>query len=445
MENKQIQQEELRLNNWTDLWFNEHKKAGYIGITKDFKNYAYYGADNVKQLELDTKFRVDRFLTVNGFLVNPVTKQFKRDTENLRQIRNIAIDIDQYNLGLTISAVLEELKSLISNKEIPEPNLVLTSRGIQLFYTIDKGASPVISWLTSMITEQFVGKLKHLGADSQAIDVSRLMRVPNSINSRNKAVVKPLIWNDKPYSIKELESYCIPLSEFKPRTTNQNHKINLTIDTKLTLMYKTNHARLRDLRKLIEIREGNLTGMRNTFLYIYSYLQTLVLKDLDNVLNSVKNTFSGVYSTKDKKFSSKKLEETIKDAYEDAKEFFEHIEKNNYIVKYKTNDGIKKPYTTKNLIKKLNITTDEQRLLGSIRSKDVKKEHERARAAKNRRNRGIQTKEQYETKKEAQQLERINKLTYLMKKNPTATQRELAEMMGVSHTTINKLKRIIER
>src|SRR5699024_2083845 len=216
-------------------------------------------------------------------------KSLSRKREHLRQIRNIGIDIDQYDLDITIDQAIDEINVLVLENKIPEPNLVLTSRGIQLIYSISGGASPKIAWLVSFITEQLISKLKHLGADSNAKDLSRVMRVPNSINERNNAVVKPYIWNDETYSLNELQAYCRPLEKFEYRGKKKRNIINLPINAKIGQYYKTNHARLRDLRKLIELRNGDFTNMRNTFIYVYGYYQSLVPNTQKEVINDVRS------------------------------------------------------------------------------------------------------------------------------------------------------------
>src|SRR5699024_2879600 len=158
-----------QLNNWYDLWFDDHKKTGYVSIT-DFKKQYFYGANDIERLIKATAGKKQQYISINAFDVNWENKVFSRKTKHLKQIRNIAIDIDQYNLGLTINETLDEIQSLVLSNKIPEPNLILTSRGVQLFYSIDRGASPDMVWLVSYITEQLISKLHHVGADSNAKD-----------------------------------------------------------------------------------------------------------------------------------------------------------------------------------------------------------------------------------------------------------------------------------
>src|SRR5690606_21526101 len=197
------------INSWTDLWFNDYKKAGYVAIT-DFNKQLFFGTNDISKVIRLTEGKTQQYISINAFDVDFNNKKFSRETTQLKQIRNIAIDLDQYKLGLEIPETLEELQNLVRKQVIPAPNLVLISRGIQLFYTINKGASPDLSWLAGYITEQFIAKLQHLGADSQAKDMSRVMRVPNSVNERNNAIVKPYIWNNVGYELNELQAYCRP-------------------------------------------------------------------------------------------------------------------------------------------------------------------------------------------------------------------------------------------
>src|SRR5690606_6485328 len=118
-----------QLKEWHDLWFDEYKKAGYVAVT-DFKRQFFYGANDVKKLVNATEGKKKQFISINAFDVNWQEKEFSRQTAALKQIRNIAIDIDQYNLGLSIDDVIDELKYLILSEKIPEPNLILVSRGV---------------------------------------------------------------------------------------------------------------------------------------------------------------------------------------------------------------------------------------------------------------------------------------------------------------------------
>lgn len=430
---KQFEQE--KLIDWTSCWFGANKKTGYVSVT-DFRFQKSYGSKDIDSLIRDTLGIEKRFISLNGFTFG------ERQASELRQIRNIGIDLDQYKQGMSIEDGLDEIQALILDKIIPEPNLILTSRGIQLFYTIYGGASPNMAWLTSYITEQYISKLRHLGADSNAKDISRVMRVPNSINERNGELVKPEIWNPYSYTLQELQSYCKPLDRFNYKG-KKRAEIKRIVPPTLSFFYKTNNARLVDLDKLIDIRNGDFSHKRNTFLYIYAYHQSLICSNLSDTEGFMINVLDRIHSKEDKPMSRVEFKRTVKSAYDDAKEFFKYYQDNGYKVIPKQNDGIKKPYKTTNLIEILEITTEEQRLLKRIVGEQVAKEHDTVRKRKERRAAGVKTNSAYQEQRKNEQIQKIRLLKELKANKPDATNGYLAKKLNVSTKTIQRLSKLL--
>lgn len=433
-------EEKQVINDWTDCWFGINKRTGYVTVT-DLENMPkFYGANDISELKRYTEGIEKRYISLNGFTFG------SRKSADLKQIRNIGIDIDQYKLGLTIEETLDRIQALVVEKSLPEPNLILTSRGIQIFYTIANGAAPNMGFLASYITDQFIGKLKHLGADGNAKDLSRVMRVPYSINERNSAIVKPTVWNDTKYTLEYLQSYCKPLEVFK---TSKRKKAAVTrflpkqSQDKLSYFYRTNYNRLADLEKLITLRDGYMTGMRNTFLYIYAYHQSLICNSLADLEVFMFDVYDRIKSRTDKPLSKNELKRTFKSAYKDAEAFYNHFKANGYQVINKQNDGIKKPYKTSNLIKMLEITEEEQQQLKNIISSDVKRGRETERKRQERRSAGMGTNEEYQEKRKVTQQERINQLRELLLKNPELNNAELSRVLGVSVRTVQRLSKHI--
>ena len=435
-------QQTKRLKEWYDLWFDEHKKAGYVAVT-DFKKQYFYGSNDIERLIDATIGKKGQYISINAFDVDWENKVFSRETARLKQIRNIAIDLDQYKLGLTVDEVIDELKALILDDEIPEPNLVLISRGIQLFYTIDKGASPSLAWLAGYITEQFISKLQHVGADSNAKDMSRVMRVPNSINERNNSVVKPYIWNDEAYTLQKLQAYCRPLDKFSSREETKKKIARLPSNLALEQYYKTNYARRNDLLKLFELRNGDFTGCRDFFIYILSYHQSLILDSEEDVFHAVKNDIKGIY-TRDPKAKKDKvtdswIRKTVRSAYKDAEGFFNHFKANGYRVVYQTADGVIKPYKTDNIIKLLNITEEEQRAMSTLRSERIAKEQHAEYMRNKRRSEGVRPMQEYQKARKDAKQAKIDELRQLLKDNPGMTKTELAKALNIGRTHLYNL------
>ena len=425
-----------QLNEWHELWFNDYKKAGYVAIS-NLKRQLFYGSNDIQTIIDQTAGKPKQYISINAFNGWINGKPPNRRKENLKQIRNIAIDIDQYDKGMTINEALDEIQYLILEEIIPEPNLVLTSRGIQIFYSIEYGASPTMAWLSDFITSQFISKLKHIGADFNAKDVSRLMRVPNSMNERNNALVKSMIWNNEPYSLDELKLYCRPLNRPTSKGKKKRRKVvPLHEEKRVSLIYKINHARLQDLNRLIEIRKGNFTGMRNTLLYMYAYHEALLFNNQSDVLNSVNEAFKNIYSTSDKPMTKSEFNRTVKSAYNDATRFFNSFKENGYNIIYKTNDGIKKPYKTSNVIKKLDISEAEQYELNTLHEPHVKRNKDIKRLEQQRRKAGMRTMKQYNDDRKQKQQSKLDELQQLLEDKPNATRKELASILGITTRTL---------
>ena len=432
------------LKDWTDLWFNENKKTGYIATTYNFKRHFFFGYNDIDKLKEFTENQYKRFISVNAFDVDWANKDFSRSSEYLKQIRNIGIDIDQYKNNYSIDEALDEIQSMILSNIIPEPNLVLKSRGIQLFYSIDKGASPEMDWLVSYITEQLISKLHFLGADYNCKDLSRVMRVPNSINERNNAKIKAEIWNNEAYTLRELQEYCRPLEIFETRRKKKFMSISSTnsdIGIRIMRFYRTNNARISDLRKLIEIRKGNLTNCRNVFIYVLAYHQSLVLNTKADVLRSVMHEIKDVYTTEKKaeRMTKSWIEKTVKSAYDDAKEFFQLLSDNAFIMIYRNKDNIKRPYKNSNLIKKLNITEHEQRQLRSIRNSNIAKEQHAKYMREKRLKDGTHkmNREEYEKNRQQKKEVLFNKVVELKEKG--YKQKEIAEELSISKGRVSQI------
>ena len=426
-----------RLNHWSDLWFSDRKRAGYVAIG-NVTRPKYYGLNDKSRIPSITAGKGQCYITLNAFDADFQTGLFSRKAERLKQIRNIGVDLDQYKLGITIEQAIDTLQVLILEEKIPEPNLVLTSRGVQIFYSISGGASPKMEWLASYITEQFIEKLQGLGADFNAKDMSRFMRVPFSVNERNGAVVDAEIWNPEAYTLQELQAYCRPFDDYNRNRNRKGKIIQLAeVDNKLLLFYRTNYARLRDLRKLIELRKGDFTGMRNVFVYVYAFHQSLVSNTLETAKIAVKSDLVGMYSRTDKPMTKKEMDKTISSAYHDCEKFFKAYRANGNRMMYSRNDGIIKPYTTNNLIKKLEMTEEEQYLMSSIRNAKITKKQHADYMREKRRAEGVGSMAEYNNTRSNRKAVRMAKIAELKALNPTITQRELADILKVSVGTIN--------
>lgn len=439
MLSKYLQIENNQLRSWTDLYFQT--KTGYINVTNLSDGYgSFYGQYDVEKLIADTKDKPRQYMSINAFGFDTDKRVLRRTKRTLKQLRNIAIDIDQYNKDMSIEDALDVVTSLVLDDIIPEPNFIYTSRGIQIFYNIDNGASPKIEWLTHYITCKFIEKLESVGADVKASDSTRLMRVPYSINEKNGSVVIPEMWNDERYSLDILRKYTDLDTYQPPRKNNRKLEDNKVLSLKAikfrnTLFYRTNYARIRDLERLYDLRNGSFTNLRNQFVYIYSFQYSLIFNDEHNVLKQVEKLTENIKSDDNDPYSSKEIQSTVKSAFEGARKFLEEYKRNGYKIIYSDSDGIVKPMKTETIIEKLEITEDEQMKLDNLYSPEFKRVKEVERVSKYKGYRG--TMEEYNQSRKDKKLEDMETVRIL--KSEGKTHKEIAEVLNKSTKTVQRL------
>ena len=435
-----------QIRTWEDVFFSEQRDVGFMAVLDLEKpnqpHTRFFKRKDLEQLIAETTGKPDRYISLNAF------NRFSRKSEHVTQLRTIAIDVDQYKKGLTHDDVMRRVYYLVAENKIPMPNLVLKSRGVQLFYSIHDGAAYRMAWLTKYITRQITGMLEDHGADYNAIDDSRVMRVPYSINSRNNSLVVPEILYNQAYTLDELRAYFPEVKRYtyKPKADKQKNVVPFRRLSATNNYAVVNVNRVADIEKLIEIRNGAMTGCRNVALYVYCFHATQSVANFESLLNKALKTFSAVYTTDSKQarcLTESEIERTAKSAYNDGMAFKSYIAANGYRIRFMPNDGIIKPLNTANLIEKLGVTVIEQEQLQSIVNTEIsysrKKRREKQRISEKRRAEGMQTMSEYNEQRATGKAAKLLKLAELKASNPGATQRQLAEMMGMSLTTVNRL------
>ncbi|MFC6603985.1 AsnC family protein [Ectobacillus funiculus] len=277
--------------------------------------------------------------------------------------------------------------------------------------------------------------MKDLGADTAATDVSRVFRLPYSINSRNGEQVKPYIWRALEYDLEELYSYCVPLE--KKRKSKKTGTIEiLPAQRGLKNLYSLNAARKDDLNRLVQLRNGDIEK-RNVMIYIYSYTVALTLKNKEQTLHFARQL-------NDQFVDPDKISEVIRTAgraYDDAMQFFDEFAKNGYKMWYKANDGIKRPMKTETIIEVLEITRDEIRDMKTVIDPTEKRERNTKRKRELRREQGMKERSEYLAEMKDQTEDKFWQLQKALERYPNAKQKDLAEYLGVDRSYISKLKK----
>ena len=319
-------------------------------ITKAKISSEGYKQWHYKHMQLiGLKFNEDNvYITLNTFY-----KTYRR-IRYLKELKALFIDLDTYKTGFTKEQILMNLNENYFGKNIPIPNFIIDSgRGLYLIWLIKKVPSMALP-LWKAAEDYFYKTLKEFGADRQALDATRILRIPGSINSKTHTEVKIIDNYDYLYDLREIQNEYMPeLSEKALKKRGRPKKV-LFVHRERSLYY----ARLQDLIKLCELREYNLKGHRELILFLYRYYLCYFTEDIEKSLNDtleLNNMFRQPLSQNEVRNATKSAETVFKNQSKDYK------------------------YKNETLINLLEISNEEQKEMKTIISKDEYKRRKRLR------------------------------------------------------------------
>ena len=216
------------------------------------------------------------YITLNTFF-----KPYRR-LECIKELNALFIDLDYYKTKFTKEQIIMNLEENYFNKTIPATNYILDSgRGLALIWLINKVPSKALP-LWKAIEEYLYNKLKEFGADRQALDATRILRVPGSINSKSKTVVSIIDEYDYIYDLREIQKEFLP--ELKPKEKKKGRPKKVNYVYRERSLY---FARIQDITKLCELREYDLRGHREIILFLYRYYLCSFTEDTKKALEDV--------------------------------------------------------------------------------------------------------------------------------------------------------------
>jgi len=210
------------------------------------------------------------YLTLNRF-------HGPRRADRLAQINALYLDLDVHRLpgsNQTYEHWAERLHSELEEKSLPRPSvLTFTGRGLAAIWLIDplpKTARPRWSSCVSCL----IGLFRHMGADSACSDVSRVFRVPGTINLRAGEEVRTIDGTLRRYRFDDLADRIFTaagrptrrqLSERKSKAAGQissGQSRGLAPGRRFAMI-------ARDLDKIVGQWGGRVPeGKRNTYLHL---------------------------------------------------------------------------------------------------------------------------------------------------------------------------------
>lgn len=255
-------------------YINAVHKSSKGWITKaemqpNFKQWHY----KVQELLQQSFGNENTYISMNTFFST------YRRTEYIKELKALYIDLDVHKIGLSKEKVLMNLDDNYINTKVPRPNMVIDSgRGLYLIWLINSVPSQALP-LWKAVEDFLYNELKELGADRQALDATRILRVPGSINSKSNTIVKILEKYDYIYDLREIQNNYLP--DLIPKEKRKGRPKKTVFIYRERSLY---HARIQDLIKICELREYDLRGHRELILFLYRYYLCYFTNDVKKAL-----------------------------------------------------------------------------------------------------------------------------------------------------------------
>ena len=242
--------------------FNINREC-YVRLrNKNTGQYRAYAVEILKE-----PYRLQSILKSNYFSnnvdmmysLNCFNNMYRATDESLFSLQNIAIDVDFNTDKYTVNEALKEIKKEMGNN-IPIATIIETGHRIRLIYTLqDVPATKKSIKVYNLVSNEIAGRLKEYGATAQA--ATSYGRLEGSINSKNGAKIRNILFSPKVYTLRELQTDLLPPWEKAIRKANRNGKV-----VKFRNEYTLNLDRLKDFETLQSIREE---GYREILCYLY--------------------------------------------------------------------------------------------------------------------------------------------------------------------------------
>lgn len=389
-------------------WIKLDKKKwsnGYVcimaNIYGEFQEYGYIEYNKFIKESFARKEYYDIYVTPNTF------KGRKRNKANVLQLRLLWQDIDNVK---DIEATIKAIDKLVLEGKLPNYHKIVNSgRGIHVKWIIRDYAGTqknIKAW--ESLQRYLYKQLKSLGADRNAIDVARVLRIVGSYNSKSNTVVKEIVDNNFAYyDLYKLYDKFIykPYKEQEKVQKKEKKKSKIRV---LTNTYNLNKSRLMDLEKLLELRNNEMYDVRNKFMMLYGTYYLLCgatveateqrLIELNDIIKSKKRA------------SKSEIETIVRNGLRRADGSEEDVKL--LLPKNET------------IIEMLQITSEEQKELKTIIDKDTKiKRFNDTRKANRRNEEGLTSRE----KKKQDLVKAVQNL-----KSEGLNNTEIAKKLGIS-------------
>ena len=395
----------------------------------------------------------DCYWTPSGFNY-PKSGNGSRALQNVSKLECLFVDLDYYSTKYSNLDSLQLVDQIQKDVPwLPSPSVVIDSgRGCWMLWLFQRPLvinkrTKKLDWMSQWYScQKFLNELlAPYGADANAVDASRYMRLPETINSKSGRLTQSWIYarhkgKRVDYQFTDLKKL---FKEHTPQKQKRNRKKPGTkphgringIDTILT-GYSLSYWRMQDLETLIRMRGGKLSDMRKRAVHCYLVEAAHFSTDNESLTATVDYFIDEYIEDPEtyKTYYRKELNRVIHRAEYVRTQLIRKTRKQAFL---KEADGRwnhsenRYTHTNKRVIQLLGITLDEMRkvsrrpYLKTLIGKDEK-------AIRRREREGSMERHEYEKRAS----ERAQEAQALAKKG--MSQRQIAGQIGVKRTQVQR-------
>ena len=202
-------------------------------------------------------------------------------------------------------------------------------------------------------------------------------------------------------------------------------------------VYSLNQARLLDLVALVEMRNHEVTGYRETILFLYRYWTCCFNQDKREALNQTLEL--------NRTFTRPLPEREVIRATQSAEKASEakSSKESNRIAMEKGYPGAGYNLSNAKIIRWLDITPEEMEKLKTIINTKEKRRRDLIRKGEKRRAAGVPTREEWKRNESMKKDASLEKVRSALKENPKLSIRKLSEVTGLSKSYVERLKKLL--
>lgn len=418
----------ITLDDYINTMYEED--CGYIAVAKKQKGKFTQTSVPLDLLAYYLDLEGTCYLSVNTFF------RPSRAKRNVRHLNAFFLDIDCLKIGVSKEDALRAIQYEVQRETVPEPTCIIDSgNGLYPIWKIESapGKFPKVTRLYDHIQRYLYDIFKDIGADAQALDISRVLRVPGSKTKADKRVQIVTFNPNAIYTMRIMQEYLNFDGQYEAMLADNatRRKDKPTAQQKRNIkhlynVYTLNVARARDFEMICKLRNYDVTGFRDTLIYIYHYWMLMVHQDEKTALYHTLNLNDS--------FSEPLTEDEVKSYVSSSVKMFRDIQGKS-AEELKLQAGVYKMrgynFSNRKLIELLEITVEEQKHLKTIISKEVK--YQRNNERRTPRN------EDGLTPREAAKKELIAKVQELTAQGFTNAQ--IAKELNISVSTIKRCRR----